>query len=53
MMAGVPIISLSHTPKVNKLMNEFNFHEYVPDIPLEKSLGYASAVGLALPRSEN
>jgi Tfp pilus assembly PilM family ATPase len=37
----------------NVWVNAFNFHEYVPDIPLEKSLGYASAVGLALPRSEN
>lgn len=28
--------------------NVFSFHDYVPDIPLEESLSYAGAIGLAL-----
>jgi len=29
-------------------INVFSFHDYVPGIPLEESLGYAGAIGLAL-----
>ncbi len=33
----------------NVWVNAFSFHEYIPDISLENSLGFAAAIGLALP----
>jgi type IV pilus assembly protein PilM len=33
----------------NVWTNAFSLHDYIPDIPLERSLGFAGAVGLALP----
>jgi len=32
----------------NVWINAFSFHDYVPDISLENSLGYAAAIGLGL-----
>jgi len=38
--------------EANVWRNAFSFDEYIPDVPKERSLSYAAAVGLALPSFE-
>lgn len=46
-------ISPVQVQRANVWTNAFSFEEYIPDIPLKDSLGFATAVGLALSASQD
>lgn len=46
-------VSPVQVEQANVWINAFSFDEYIPDIPLSESLGFAPAVGLALVASED